>query len=722
MPRPESTWLTLRAGLKDMLLEEHHHPYSLFKFMRRPEQQTPQMIMLLSQSTKTWAMGLLRFGSRPYEILTGEVHLRLDDDTSRSDSPVLFADCELHNLSTVVKAESTRWLGDAVQRPLTWYHQTSNGLDPKSLAHLVYAKLLAPFSNIICFFAEDFGGQQALAEILVVWLVSFSNRSSDLAPPTYPRVIIMIRSDDSITFDEEAATRIFMKTLGAETETKNGVMTGELGDKLRKAKLDELLRQQFGGMRVVAFPGMDSTPREWRSLRARLLRESKEIQERRKENRVCFSAEHFKAFFHMATDHFCSTVVAPFSFVKASRTQNPVPAEFAFHIRRFTKRVNRKQLLNFAVPMIASAFMFDTYVSGIHQLWLAFEKSGLVYSTTLAAFHAYLEHQKTLWIATIHFASRARERVRAIIAEGGGIKGVIPLTFLRELQNQINLPILIHEHFDVAFGSSSGALIILGLFVNRWPVEECLKSFKTLSALAFKRGGCFGLPVMQIGASLRSFLEVIIAFVRDSRYSSTGITRALTSAFGDTSRLFDAPAGGAKIAVVATTTKDSATCIFTNYNGPGKRTADCGYRMIRPDSFEKEQLVWHAARASSAAPPYFQSFQGFQDGGLGGHNNPINLALWEQDYIWSRHRKQPDIVLSLGTGYKIDLETNEEKSAKSSFLRERCVPRLFRSFLNFFVGESRWQELQNNLPPQAIERYHRLNIGFNDEEPQLDDL
>jgi hypothetical protein len=55
-------------------------------------------------------------------------------------------------------------------------------------------------------------------------------------------------------------------------------------------------------------------------------------------------------------------------------------------------------------------------------------------------------------------------------------------------------------------------------------------------------------------------------------------------------------------------------------------------------------------------------------------------------------------------------------------VRRHCVPRLFRSFLNFFVGESRWQEIQNTLAPTARDRYHRMNLEFHDEEPELDDL
>ena len=46
--------------------------------------------------------------------------------------------------------------------------------------------------------------------------------------------------------------------------------------------------------------------------------------------------------------------------------------------------------------------------------------------------------------------------VRALITEGGGTGGVIPLTFLKELETEVNLPMKIQDHFDIALGSSSG--------------------------------------------------------------------------------------------------------------------------------------------------------------------------------------------------------------------------------------------------------------------------
>ncbi|ELR06817.1 hypothetical protein GMDG_08109 [Pseudogymnoascus destructans 20631-21] len=92
----------------------------------------------------------------------------------------------------------------------------------------------------------------------------------------------------------------------------------------------------------------------------------------------------------------------------------------------------------------------------------------------------------------------------------------------------------------------------------------------------------------------------------------------------------------------------------------------------------REMKVWEAARATSAASPYFKPYKGYHDGGLGGHNNPVNLALWEQDLLWDRKGKQPDFVLSLGTGSTIESidgsDTQGNKNA--SWISQLFLPRL----------------------------------------------
>lgn len=46
--------------------------------------------------------------------------------------------------------------------------------------------------------------------------------------------------------------------------------------------------------------------------------------------------------------------------------------------------------------------------------------------------------------------------VRILSIDGGGIRGVIPIQFLRLLEREIGLPMPIQENFDFAFGTSSG--------------------------------------------------------------------------------------------------------------------------------------------------------------------------------------------------------------------------------------------------------------------------
>jgi hypothetical protein len=123
---------------------------------------------------------------------------------------------------------------------------------------------------------------------------------------------------------------------------------------------------------------------------------------------------------------------------------------------------------------------------------------------------------------------------------------------------------------------------------------------------------------------------------------------------------------------------------------------------------------------------YFRSFRGYHDGALGGHNNPVLLAKWEQDLIWSRAKKDPDIIVSLGTGFKCgsqpERETRGLKDRILSALQGTSIPRLTRSYMLLLEAEKRHREHQNNLKPEAKSRYHRMTIEFHETEPPLDDV
>lgn len=72
----------------------------------------------------------------------------------------------------------------------------------------------------------------------------------------------------------------------------------------------------------------------------------------------------------------------------------------------------------------------------------------------------------------------------------------------------------------------------------------------------------------------------LLAFcLRDSIYDVEQLRTCLQETYGATKRLFgshDSPLSGTKVAVTATTVGSSNLCIFSNYNGMGKRGEDCG--------------------------------------------------------------------------------------------------------------------------------------------------
>ncbi|OBT42771.1 hypothetical protein VE00_06578 [Pseudogymnoascus sp. WSF 3629] len=83
----KSTWIDIRAGLDD-----------LFSDLADADAQTPQMIMLMGGLQKTAAIQKLCFGTARTPGHSGDIRLSVDPETTRWESPVIFADCELHDV------------------------------------------------------------------------------------------------------------------------------------------------------------------------------------------------------------------------------------------------------------------------------------------------------------------------------------------------------------------------------------------------------------------------------------------------------------------------------------------------------------------------------------------------------------------------------------------------------------------------------------------------
>lgn len=61
--------------------------------------------------------------------------------------------------------------------------------------------------------------------------------------------------------------------------------------------------------------------------------------------------------------------------------------------------------------------------------------------------------------STFHFSIRVRPAtasVRVLSIDGGGIRAVVPIQFLRALERAVGIDMPVQEHFDLSYGTSSG--------------------------------------------------------------------------------------------------------------------------------------------------------------------------------------------------------------------------------------------------------------------------
>ncbi|KAL7901968.1 acyl transferase/acyl hydrolase/lysophospholipase [Trichoderma sp. TUCIM 5745] len=238
-------------------------------------------------------------------------------------------------------------------------------------------------------------------------------------------------------------------------------------------------------------------------------------------------------------------------------------------------------------------------------------------------------------------------------------------------------------------------------------------------------------------------------------YKSKTIESALQSAFDKNSLLYGRALQKSttpiRVAVTTTLAEEDRAAILSNYNTEC-RSEKLPYVFIRPQDPSQEFKVWEAARATSAAPPYFKPFiqdntkRAYTDGAIH-HHCPVFIADQERRLLWQDVKDwPPDIFLSIGSGFKIAEETLSESEtmdlspSDNFFKRTRKSRRAtagFKYFLrtankiieNHMDCEKIWKNYysQNKSAGDRMtygdeNRNIRLNVQFTNELPALDDV
>ncbi|KAM0414633.1 hypothetical protein ACHAPT_013527 [Fusarium lateritium] len=328
----------------------------------------------------------------------------------------------------------------------------------------------------------------------------------------------------------------------------------------------------------------------------------------------------------------------------------------------------------------------------------------------------------------------------------GGFRGIVSLLVLRHIERYLGPELPLQSFFDLIVGTSTGGIIALGLGVNNWSVDDCIRTFRELCRQAFTPRELKGVPL----------LEQLAVFNHGSMYKTRPFEELLGEKFDRNRPLFGGTLGegpnetgemATKVAVTSTISVDQHAVVISNYNRPEKSAFVTPYRFQRAPDPSTEMKVWEAARATAAAPPFFKPYEKpetkdmYLDGAFY-HNCPVWVAHHEKRLIWGDVGGHlPDLLVSIGTGFhKKDsaceptgplspLSPNRKhRASKSSLLSQlyqtgsgrlgdilNCN-RIWESFL----AEN--AQLHGRSIPDGEQRYIRINPDLGDSVPRLDDV
>ena len=222
--------------------------------------------------------------------------------------------------------------------------------------------------------------------------------------------------------------------------------------------------------------------------------------------------------------------------------------------------------------------------------------------------------------------------VKVLSIDGGGIRGLIPAMVLAEIEKRTGKRIA--QLFDLIAGTSTGGILALGLTKPgaggkpRWTAEQGVELYREQGGKIFDRS---------VWHRIRS-----LGNLAEEKYPAGPIEEVLQEFFGNT-RLSEA----LKDVIVTSYEIERRIPFFfkSRYASDPAKKADYDFPM------------WQVARATSAAPTYFEPFKidtnkqadywALIDGGVFA-NNPAMCAYAEAKA--TRKDAQDFLVVSLGTG------------------------------------------------------------------------
>jgi len=332
-------WFQL-AGDQDFHLHYGNRTRYVVQEMTHPSTQYPSMVFFIGKKSKDIALRQIFPNNNLGRGQTQNINLRLDSTTFSSDFPLLLADGDPFAICPyrlgVMACHENRTFPIAWRAPRT-----------QSVTRALYARLVSLFSDVICIFADDFGGLHEVGNLLIAWirLGSPSRSSIDIRP----RVVIVVNEEAA------AATHNVLDFKDLE------FMLQQEDQKKRDSVFSSITLMHIAGDHI-------SELARHRRLKEVLLGEVDKSRIVRMEQRMLFSASHFLAFVERAIYHVTQTITVPFDFIQNTRLDDPVDHDFCRHLFSFIDKaraffISYEDLGSF----IASTLLLDAYPPRMHS-------------------------------------------------------------------------------------------------------------------------------------------------------------------------------------------------------------------------------------------------------------------------------------------------------------------------------------------------------------------
>jgi hypothetical protein len=185
--------------------------------------------------------------------------------------------------------------------------------------------------------------------------------------------------------------------------------------------------------------------------------------------------------------------------------------------------------------------------------------------------------------------------VRILTLDGGGIRGILELLMLREIQKRVGLDIRVDQFFDLVVGTSTGmnlerrsdiirimannistpgGIIALGLFVQRLSIKDMLEKFEALSVRTFThtRGPQFEVAQRVFHSSpAQAFFYMIGLW--ESTYRTTPLREGIQDVVGEKWSMFGSAMGSkvqrrTRVALMTVKNFGKQAAAITNYSRP----------------------------------------------------------------------------------------------------------------------------------------------------------